>query len=65
MIRINLLPHRAEMRAERRKQFYVLAGAMFAVGALIVILGNTIYGSYIDRQDRRNTFQAEYPEAGC
>ena len=59
MIRINLLPHRAEMRAERRKQFYTLAGGMFAIGALVVILGQTILSGYVEHQERRNDFLKE------
>ena len=36
MIRINLLPHREEKRALRKKAFYALLGLGFAAGAAIV-----------------------------
>jgi type IV pilus assembly protein PilN len=42
MIRINLLPHREEARKAKRQQFYAMAGAAVALGALIVFLGYTI-----------------------
>jgi type IV pilus assembly protein PilN len=38
MIRINLLPHREEKRALRKKAFYALLGLGFLVGAAIVAL---------------------------
>jgi Tfp pilus assembly protein PilN len=36
MIRINLLPHREEAKKARREQFFVLAGLVSVLGALIV-----------------------------
>lgn len=56
MIRINLLPHREQKRRERRQQFFVIAGAMVALGAVIGVLVHFIIGGYIDRQERRNAF---------
>ncbi|MBS0513521.1 MAG: PilN domain-containing protein [Proteobacteria bacterium] len=56
MIRINLLPHREEMRQHRRKQFYSLSAAMVVLGALIGLLGHTIYARYIGAQEERNAF---------
>ena len=55
MIRINLLPHREEKRKERRKQFYTLAGAIFAVGILIVLLVHIVNESALSSQEARNT----------
>jgi type IV pilus assembly protein PilN len=56
MIRINLLPHRAEKRKQRRTQFYVLSAAMIVLGALIGLLVHSIYAGYIERQESRNAF---------
>lgn len=56
MIRINLLPHRAEKRKERRQQFYVLSAAMIVLGLAIALLVHTIYAGYIERQESRNAF---------
>jgi type IV pilus assembly protein PilN len=56
MIRINLLPHRAEKRKQRRTQFYVLSVAMLVLGALIGMLVHSVYAGYIDRQEARNAF---------
>ncbi|RCS56589.1 PilN domain-containing protein [Parvibium lacunae] len=35
-IRVNLLPHRERKRKERREQFFVLMGLLFALGAVLV-----------------------------
>lgn len=56
MIRINLLPHRAEKRNQRRTQFYVLSASMLVLGALIGVVVHSIYASYIGRQEARNAF---------
>lgn len=56
MIRINLLPHRAEKRKERRQQFYVLSGVMIVLGLAIALLVHTIYAGYIERQESRNAY---------
>jgi len=39
MPRINLLPWRDELRAERRNQFYMAMGAAFGVAAVVVLIG--------------------------
>lgn len=56
MIRINLLPHREEAKKARREQFYLLAGLVFALGALIVFAGYTLISSAISNQDSANAF---------
>ena len=56
MIRINLLPHRAEKRKRRRTQFYVLSGLMVVLGGLIGFLVHSIYVGYIEHHYSRNTF---------
>lgn len=54
MIRINLLPHRETKRRERRKQFYVTAGLMIALGATIGLAGHLVIQGRIDHQTSRN-----------
>ncbi len=56
MIRINLLPHRAETRKRRRTQFYVLSALMVVLGGLIGFLVHSIYAGSIEHQDSRNAF---------
>lgn len=56
MIRINLLPHRAEKRKARREQFYALAGLMVVLGGVIWFLGFSILNGYISAQDSKNSF---------
>lgn len=56
MIRINLLPHREEARKLKRQQFYSLAGMVAVLGILIVFLGYTAIGGYINTQDEKNAF---------
>jgi len=56
MIRINLLPHREEARKERRQQFYVTAGLVTTLGALIVFAVYTVIAGYISTQDSSNEF---------
>ena len=56
MIRINLLPHRAEKRKQRRTQFYVLSATMVVLVVLIGFLVHSIYAGYIGQQEARNAF---------
>ena len=56
MIRINLLPHREEAKKARREQFYVLAGLVSILGALIVFAGYTLIGNAISNQEGSNEF---------
>lgn len=56
MIRINLLPHREEARKLKRQQFYTLAGMVAVLGVLIVFLGYSVIGGYINTQDEKNAF---------
>ena len=55
MIRINLLPHRQIKRAERQRQFTLMAGATFVAGAAIVFMGQTYITSQVDTQAERNS----------
>lgn len=54
MIYINLLPWRAQRRAQRQKQFYATAVVAAIVGAALVLAGVTFMNSRIDHQDARN-----------
>ncbi len=56
MIRINLLPHREEAKKAKREQFYVLAGLVFVLGALVVFAGYTLIGNAISNQEGANNF---------
>jgi len=56
MIRINLLPHRAERRKALRQQFYALAALVALLAALIWIVGHTLIGAMIESQAEKNRF---------
>lgn len=56
MIRINLLPHRAEKRRARQIQFYTLAGFSFLLAAIVVGLVHAAISGQIDYQGRRNQY---------
>lgn len=56
MIRINLLPHRAEKRRAKQLQFVVLSVISLTIGALIVALVHVAISSQIDYQNRRNDY---------
>jgi type IV pilus assembly protein PilN len=56
MVRINLLPHRAEKRAQRRRDFYVLLGLSFAAAVVVVVAIGFIINGYIGVQNDRNEF---------
>lgn len=56
MIRINLLPHRAEKRRAKQIQFIVLSAISFVTGALLVVLVHFAISSQIDYQNRRNEY---------
>ena len=56
MPRINLLPWRDELRAQRRNQFYAAMGGAFGVAALVVLIGVLLMNSIIDAQYERNQY---------
>lgn len=56
MIRINLLPHREEMRKARRQQFGLFAALAAVAGLAVWFVGHTIIAGYIDSQDEKNIF---------
>lgn len=56
MIRINLLPHRAEKRRARQIQFFALSLISVVLGALLVGFVHVAIGTQIDYQERRNEY---------
>ena len=56
MIRVNLLPHRAERRKAQRKHLAILAGMVAALAISIVVLVHGIIAGYISIQTDRNEF---------
>lgn len=56
MIRINLLPHREEKRAARRRQFYALLGAVILLAGIIWFMGYGVINGYISNQNDKNDF---------
>jgi type IV pilus assembly protein PilN len=56
MIRVNLLPHRAEKRKARQLQFIVLSVMSVALGAVLVGLVDVAIRTQISYQERRNAY---------
>lgn len=56
MMRINLLPHRAEKRRARKIQFVALGVISVALGAMLVGFVQVAIGTQISYQERRNTY---------
>ncbi|MFZ6046057.1 type 4a pilus biogenesis protein PilN [Pseudomonas sp. CR3202] len=56
MARINLLPWREQLREERKQRFLVALGAVLALGAVTVFLGDQYLKSAIENQQARNDF---------
>ena len=56
MARINLLPWREELRAERKRQFIGILGFAAIVGLLVSLLVHMSFASKIDGQQGRNTY---------
>ncbi|MFC5694100.1 type 4a pilus biogenesis protein PilN [Pseudomonas sp. GCM10022186] len=56
MARINLLPWREQLREERKQRFLVALGAVLALGAVTVFLGDQYLNSAIENQQARNDF---------
>ncbi len=53
-VRINLLPHRAQKRMARKRQFVSLAVLLSIAGLAVVGLVHLVLSSQIDRQNQRN-----------
>ncbi len=56
MIRINLLPHRAEKRRARQLQFVILSGISLIAGMVIVGFVHVAIDTRISYQERRNDY---------
>ncbi|MFZ2161029.1 MAG: PilN domain-containing protein [Sideroxyarcus sp.] len=56
MIRVNLLPHRAEKRKARQVQFMVLSALSLALGVFIVGFVHAAISTQISYQERRNAY---------
>lgn len=56
MATINLLPWREEAKRQRQTQFNIMAGATFAVAALIVVLVTTLIDNSIALQEKKNQY---------
>lgn len=56
MIRINLLPHRAERRRARQLQFIVFAVVSLVLGGVVVGIVHAAIEARISYQERRNTY---------
>jgi type IV pilus assembly protein PilN len=56
MARINLLPWRAERRAARQRDVFIMLGLAAAAGALLSFLIITWHGAQIDGQNERNQY---------
>jgi type IV pilus assembly protein PilN len=56
VIRVNLLPHRAERRKAQRKHLAILAGMVTALAISIVVLVHGVIAGYISIQTDRNEF---------
>jgi len=56
MVRINLLPHRAEKRAQRRRDYYALLGLALGAAVVVVVAVYFVINGYISVQTDRNDF---------
>jgi type IV pilus assembly protein PilN len=56
MIRVNLLPHRAEKRKARQLQFVLLSIISVVLGAVLVGFVHVAISTQISYQERRNTY---------
>ena len=56
MIRVNLLPHRAEKRRARQLQFIILSAISLALGIMIVGFVHVAISTQISYQERRNEY---------
>jgi type IV pilus assembly protein PilN len=56
MAKINLLPWREELRAERKRQFFGILGLAAVVGVLVSVLVHLSFEAKIEQQNNRNDF---------
>lgn len=62
MIRVNLLPHRAEKRKARQMQLIAFSVISLVLGALVVGFVHTYISSQISYQERRNQYLKQETE---
>ena len=65
MIRVNLLPHRAERRKAQRKHLAILAGMVAALAISIVVLVHGVIAGYISIPLAVFFGLLRYPAAAC
>ncbi len=56
MARINLLPWREELRAQRNQEFGIIAGITAGVAVLIIVGISAFYNNLIENQNSRNKY---------
>lgn len=56
MARINLLPWREELRAQRNQEFGVIAGITAGIAVLIIVGISAFYNHLIENQESRNKY---------
>jgi type IV pilus assembly protein PilN len=56
VILINLLPHREEKRAARKRAFFVALGVAAVIGAVVVVVWYSVLQQLTAAQQARNTF---------
>lgn len=56
MIRVNLLPHRAEKRKAKQLQFIILSAISLVLGAVVVGFVHVAISAQISYQERRNAY---------
>jgi type IV pilus assembly protein PilN len=56
MIRINLLPYRAERRRARNRQFGIAAALTAGLGVVVWFAGHTVLAGRIEHQEARNDY---------
>ncbi len=56
MIRINLLPHRAEKHRARQVQFAAFSLISLLLGGLLVVIVHLVIGAQVSYQERRNAY---------
>lgn len=56
MARINLLPWREELRAERKQQFLAALGLVAVAAVLAIFAADQVVNGQIDYQNRRNAY---------
>lgn len=56
MIRVNLLPHREARRKQQQQHYFIMLGAVVAMGVAIWFLVHTYLANQLDEQNARNAY---------